>query len=172
MFPSQNQNFCLKIGCGKTALIQFLCEKILDDELAVFRIHAGVTNEMIVEKMLEFQRKAHQCSNGDKKKRLWVFFDEFNTTSCIGLFKEIICERTLLGERLPDNMVFLGACNPQRWTKNKNILHDNIGIKKDPYDIVRLNSRLGRESLIYHVVPIPETMLEYIWDYGFLDGET
>ncbi|CAF1321963.1 unnamed protein product [Rotaria sordida] len=69
-------------------------------------------------------------------------------------------------------MIFLGACNPQRWTKTKSILHDNIGIKKDPYDIQRLNARLGRESLIYHVVPIPETMLEYIWDYGFLDGET
>ncbi|CAF2744886.1 unnamed protein product [Rotaria sp. Silwood2] len=44
--------------------------------------------------------------------------------------------------------------------------------KKDPYDIQRLNARLGRESLIYHVVPIPETILEYIWNYGFLDGET
>ncbi|CAF1398652.1 unnamed protein product, partial [Rotaria sordida] len=158
-------------GCGKTALIQFLCEKILDDELAVFRIHAGITNETIIEKMFEFQIKANQCLNSNKNKRLWIFFDEFNTTSSIGLFKEIICERTLLGEPLPDNLVFLGACNPQRWRKNKNI-HDNIGIKKDPYDIQRLNARLGRESLIYHVVPIPETMLEYTWDYGFLDGET
>ncbi|CAF2907340.1 unnamed protein product [Rotaria sp. Silwood2] len=122
--------------------------------------------------MFEFQIKANQCLNNNKNKRLWVFFDEFNTTSSIGLFKEIICERTLLGEPLPDNMIFLGACNPQRWTKTTNILHDNIGIKKNPYDIQRLNAHLGRESLIYHVVPIPETMLEYIWDYGFLDGET
>ncbi|CAF1538852.1 unnamed protein product, partial [Adineta steineri] len=26
--------------------------------------------------------------------------------------------------------------------------------------------------LLYTVVPIPETMLEYVWDYGYLDPET
>ncbi|CAF1270990.1 unnamed protein product [Didymodactylos carnosus] len=28
-------------GCGKTVLISFLCQKVLDDELATFSIHAG-----------------------------------------------------------------------------------------------------------------------------------
>lgn len=162
----------LSIGCGKTTLIQFLCEKILDDELAVFRVHAGITNEMIIETMLDLQIKANQYLKSSERKRLWVFFDEFNTTSCIGLFKEIICERSLFGEPLPNNMIFLGACNPQRWRKPASILHENIGIKKDPYHIQQLCARLDGECLIYHVVPIPESMLEYAWDYGFLDGET
>ena len=35
-------------GCGKTALIQCLCQKILDDEMVVFRIHAGVTSDDII----------------------------------------------------------------------------------------------------------------------------
>ncbi|CAM4845776.1 unnamed protein product, partial [Rotaria magnacalcarata] len=30
-------------GCGKTSLIKFLCQKILDEDLEIFRIHAGVT---------------------------------------------------------------------------------------------------------------------------------
>ncbi|CAF0853494.1 unnamed protein product [Didymodactylos carnosus] len=53
-------------------------------------------------------------------KRLWIFFDEFNTTKNVGLIKEIVCERTLLGERLPENMVFLGACNPSISTSPSN----------------------------------------------------
>ena len=31
------------------------------------------------------------------KKKLWVFFDELNTTDCLGLLSEIICERKMLG---------------------------------------------------------------------------
>jgi hypothetical protein len=147
-----------------------LCQKILDDELEIFRIHAGVTNEKIIDTMHQFQRKANECAH--EKKRLWIFFDEFNTTSSIDLLKEITCERTLLGRCLPDNMVFLGACNPRRhksseeWTSYEN----NIGIKKDRYEMMK--KLVGGKCLLYTVVPIPETMLEYIWDYGYLDQDT
>ncbi|CAF3395094.1 unnamed protein product [Rotaria sp. Silwood1] len=153
-------------GCGKTALIQFLCKKILDDEMEIFRIHAGVTSEQIIDMIHKFSRRAHECLL--QNKRLWVFLDEFNTTSSIGLIKEITCERTLLGEPLPDNMVLLGACNPQRRKKNNKIFDNHIGIKKDLYEMQRLQQSSGI-SLLYTVVPIPETMLEYVWDYGYLD---
>ncbi|CAF0809248.1 unnamed protein product [Rotaria sordida] len=153
-------------GCGKTALIQFLCQKILDDEMEIFRIHAGVTSEQIINMIHKFSQRAHECLL--QNKRLWVFFDEFNTTPSIGLIKEITCERTLLGEPLPDNMVLLGACNPQRRKKDNKIFHNHIGIKKDLYEIQRLKQNSGI-SLLYTVVPIPETMLEYVWDYGYLD---
>ncbi|CAF0876681.1 unnamed protein product [Rotaria sordida] len=158
--------------CGKTSLIQTLCQYILEDELAIFRIHAGVTNENIVEEMNDFKKRAEQCKQRDPKKRFWIFFDEFNTTSSIGLFKEIICERTLLGESLPDNMVFLGACNPQRQKPNNVTFNNNIGIKKDRYTVERLIHVTGNVSLLYNVVSIPETMLEYVWDFGFLDEDT
>ncbi|CAF4175411.1 unnamed protein product [Rotaria socialis] len=162
----------LVIGCGKTSLIQSLCQYILEDELAVFSVHAGIMNEDIVEKMNEFKTEAEKCKDHDPPKRLWIFFDEFNTTSCIGLFKEIICERTLLGESLPDNMVFLGACNPQRQKTNKITFDSDIGIKKDRYASDRLIHISGNVSLLYNVVSIPETMLEYVWDFGFLDKDT
>ncbi|CAF3492697.1 unnamed protein product, partial [Rotaria socialis] len=38
-------------GCGKTSLIKFLCQKVLDQELEIFRIHAGVTADIIIKKM-------------------------------------------------------------------------------------------------------------------------
>ncbi|UJR36511.1 hypothetical protein I4U23_029232 [Adineta vaga] len=152
-------------GCGKTALIQFLCQKILDDEMEIFRIHAGVTSEQIIETIENLSQRALQCS--EQNKRLWVFLDEFNTTPNIGLIKELTCERTLLGKSIPENMVLLGACNPQRRKETNKIIDNHIGIKKDVYEMQRLKDACGI-SLLYTVVPIPETMLEYIWDYGYL----
>ena len=151
------------VGCGKTALIQCLCQKILDDEMEVFHIHAGVTNNIIIETMHDLISKAHKCAEKDAKKRLWVFFDEFNTTPNIGLLKEIICERTLLGESLPNNMVFLGACNPQRRKNNKQP-NGSIDVQRLAHDV--------DSSLLYSVVAIPESMLEHVWDYGYLDEAT
>ncbi|CAF2430104.1 unnamed protein product [Rotaria sp. Silwood2] len=102
-------------------------------------------------------------------QRLWIFFDEFNTTENIGLIKEIICERTLLGKSLPNNIVLLGACNPSRMQVNLNDDANNdrnkVGLSIDRYEMhnVTTNNRL-----LYTVVPIPETMIEHIWDFGFL----
>ncbi|CAF3742087.1 unnamed protein product [Rotaria sp. Silwood1] len=167
------------LRCGKTSLIQTLCRYILEDDIEIFRIHAGITNENIIAKMNDFKEQAKQlkertekCEQHNLKQRLWIFFDEFNTTSSIGLFKEIICERTLLGEPLPDNMVFLGACNPQRQKAKKFTFDSNIGIKKDRYTVERSIHVTGNSSLLYNVVSVPETMLEYVWDFGFLDEDT
>ncbi|CAF4035636.1 unnamed protein product, partial [Rotaria sordida] len=154
-------------GCGKTALINFLCHKILDDELYIFHIHAGITNRDITD-TLEYQIvRADQLAKIGKQ--LWIFFDEFNTTKNVGLFKEIMCERTLLGKQLPSNMVFLAACNPRRLKAEKNRSDDNIGIKRENYEIQKPTSG---EHLLYTVVPTPETMIEYIYDYGHLDNIT
>ncbi|CAF1340047.1 unnamed protein product [Adineta steineri] len=159
-------------GCGKTALIQFLCQKILDDDLEVFRMHAGVSLDQIVTTVQAYIIQAQQCQT--KNKRLWIFFDEFNTTCNIGLLKEIICERTLLGEPLPANMVFLGACNPRRKKTGSLVLNDDahIGLRKNRYKMQKLLWAGSDRLLLYTVVPIPETMLEYIWDYGYLDEST
>ncbi len=118
--------------------------------------------------IIQAQRSAKQ------NKRLWIFFDEFNTTSNIGLLKEIICERTLLGEPLPGNMVFLGACNPRREKTLKIQLNEDahIGLRKNRYEIQKLLYAGTDRRLLYTVVPIPETMLEYIWDYGYLNEPT
>ncbi|CAF3939692.1 unnamed protein product [Rotaria magnacalcarata] len=126
----------------------------------------------IIDTMNSFIAKANECSKINSNKRLWVFLDEFNTTPSIGLFKEITCERTLLGEPLPKNLVILGACNPQRRKNPKATFDNDIGIKKDRYETQRLAHIVGSISLLYTVVSIPETMLEYVCDYGYLDPET
>lgn len=160
------------LGCGKTALIQFLCQKILDDELRVFRVHAGVKADRIIEMMRRYIADSEECTK--QGKRLWIFFDEFNTTSNIGLLKEIICDRTLLGAPLPTNLVFLGACNPRRNKTGKVVINDDahIGLRKNRYDMQKMLWAGTGRLLLYTVVPIPETMLEYIWDYGYLNEST
>ncbi|CAF4151964.1 unnamed protein product, partial [Rotaria magnacalcarata] len=56
-------------GCGKTALIQFLCQKILDDDLEVFRMHAGVEVEKLVTIVQSYIQQAQKCRT--RNKRLW-----------------------------------------------------------------------------------------------------
>ena len=69
-------------------------------------------------------------------------------------------------------MVFLGACNPRRHKSDSLLFDDNIGIKKDRYDVQQLQTMKDGKRLLYTVVPLPETMLEYVRDYGFLDRDT
>ncbi|CAF1639071.1 unnamed protein product, partial [Adineta ricciae] len=159
-------------GCGKTALIQFLCQKILDDQLQVFRMHAGVQANDIIHVMQHCVTQALELAK--QNKQMWIFFDEFNTTSNIGLLKEIMCERTLLGTPLPINIVFLGACNPRRKKTKKIMINDDahIGLRKTRYETQKLLCAGTDRCLLYTVVPIPETMLEYIWDYGYLNEPT
>ncbi|CAF3298595.1 unnamed protein product [Rotaria sp. Silwood2] len=156
-------------GCGKTILIQFLCQKILDDDLEVIRVHTGFTAKKIIEIMQLCITKAK--TSAEKGKHLWIFFDEFNTTTNIALLKEIIYERTLLGLPLPANMIFLGVCNPRRKKTLKIIINedDHIGIRKTRQKL--LGTGFDR-CLLHTVVPIPETMLEYIWNYGYLNKLT
>ena len=151
-------------GCGKTSLIRFLCSRILEDEFKIFSIHAGVNHDNIKQEMQNYIQEAQILQLADKK--IWVFFDEFNTTASIGLIKEILCERTMLGEPLPDNMVFLGACNPWRLKTQQIVFDENVGIKKD-----RLNQG-NKYNLLYTVYPLPETMIDFVWDYGHLTVET
>ncbi|CAG9325373.1 unnamed protein product [Blepharisma stoltei] len=162
-------------GCGKTSLIQFLVKKVLGKPIATkseetkneethlfakISIHAGITSEDIRKEMRKLIDRSRRI---DSNEKLWVFFDEFNTTDSIGMICEIMCERTLDGNPLPPNIAFLGACNPYRVSSNKNIL-ENVGIQKE--------RRMQNESKLVHVVkPLPGTMIDYVWDFGTLTHE-
>lgn len=77
-------------GCGKTYLIRYLVEDVMQEELNIFHVHAGITTKDIVEKMIEINKRASDLNN---KKRVWVFFDEFNTSNALPNICEIIVER-------------------------------------------------------------------------------
>ena len=54
------------------------------------------------------------------KEMAYVFLDEINTASCMGLFKEIICDHSMRGTKLPSNLIVIAACNPYRFRLDDN----------------------------------------------------
>jgi hypothetical protein len=81
----------------------------------------------------------------------------------LGLICEILTSRTLLGKPIPDNMVLLAACNPYKLRVKKNKFDENVGIKR-----ANAQNRLAQNALMYTVNPLPDNIIEYVWDFGAL----
>lgn len=75
------------------------------------------------------------------------------------MFEEIICDHSLNGEPLPENLIVIGALNPKRPR-----LRQGCGLR---------DASVGLEdpmaNLVYRVYPLPATMKEFIWNFGTLD---
>ena len=80
--------------------------------LTCIQMHGGVTENEIGTflEAAKDQAEDNQSINLDTV----VFFDEANTTDAIGLIKEIMCDRRLHGQPIPENLKFIAACNPYR----------------------------------------------------------
>jgi hypothetical protein len=83
---------------------------------------------------------------------------EVNTSSIIGLFKEIVVDRTICGRIMEDNVVIVAACNPA----GRKSLSSNVSRECD----------LARDwaSGHYQVIELPPTMVCLKWQYGALDA--
>jgi midasin (ATPase involved in ribosome maturation) len=80
-------------GVGKTALIRYLVENVFTDKQMLFNIHAGTNEAKLIEFDKEVRKTCEEIKNNDQQslsKKLWVFFDEFNTTEEMGYLSEII----------------------------------------------------------------------------------
>ena len=77
-------------------------------------LHPGVTEKGIADFLYPLCQLAQQVSTIE----LVVFFDEVNTSSCLGLFKEIFMDGTLHGKTLPKNIFFTAAINPAVTSSN------------------------------------------------------
>ena len=144
-------------GCGKTSLIRFLAHTC-DTKFEHYNIHAGITDSMI---RTTVQDCSTECKK-DSRKQLWLFLDEINTCDHMGLLTEIICHHSCNAENLPRNLVFIAACNPYRLREKKHIATAGLDGKLmiDEYS-----------KLVYRVHPLPETMIDYVWDYGTLHSD-
>lgn len=141
-------------GCGKTSLIRYLAQTY-GTEFKHVSIHAGTTVE-------EISKTVFDCVNeclGNRSTELWMFLDEVNTCEHLGLLSEMICHHSYLGKMLPKNLVVLAACNPYRLRKPGKILTAGLDgkVKMDEFS-----------RFVYRVHPLPEAMIDYVWDYGTL----
>ena len=63
------------------------------------------------------------------------------------------------GEKLPDNIFFIGACHPFRYGKERKI------------DYLLKNKKLKEQKLIYNVYPFPISLLNFVVNFGSLSPE-
>uniref|UniRef100_A0A1I8JA77 CARD domain-containing protein n=1 Tax=Macrostomum lignano TaxID=282301 RepID=A0A1I8JA77_9PLAT len=128
-------------GCGKTSLIRFLSKSAAEE-----------ARELIIKR-----------KTSDKirdTKTVWLFLDEINTCDHLGMLKELICHRRLLGAPLPPNLRFLAASNPYRLRDPDAALTAGFRLAEREHDRMR--------HLVYRVNPLPESILDLVWDFGRL----
>ncbi|ETO07999.1 hypothetical protein RFI_29391, partial [Reticulomyxa filosa] len=106
-------------------------------------------------KSMENMVESKENESQRNPKEIWLFLDEFNTSPDIGWFNELICNRSLDGVKIPDEIKILAACNPYRERKlNK-----------------QENEWFGRDHLAqyaYRVFPLCETVKAHLWQFGSL----
>ena len=166
-------------GCGKTRMINFMCKLQAKrrniENLVVLKVHGETTRQDILksyEKALKLAR-----SNIVPKVDTILFFDEANTSHTIGLIKEILCDRRIDGNQIPTDirLQFIAACNPYR--KHTTEMINKLGsaglgmitggkITKEHFGDIPLR------DLVYRVIPLPQSLLPLVWDFGKLSSET
>ena len=189
-------------GCGKTSLIRKLSEIMNNgekDKMKILNIHAGTTDNEIIkfiqEKVLQeairikVSETTSQIDSYMKNKRLffekklWVFLDEINTCKSMGLISELMCKNSYQGVHLPDNVIFIGACNPYRQAPKGNE-KEEIGLDADlaykekeknlndkEKEEIHKKSLNNKNKLVYTVNPLPHSLLNYVFDFGSLSPE-
>jgi hypothetical protein len=114
-------------------------------------LHPGVTEEQIEHFMSPISQLAEQIPDIE----FVVFFDEFNTSSCLGLFKEMFMDGTLHGKSLPNNIFFTAAINP--------LIHqnDDLQVHRRDYLVHELPQSLENLKVSYGVLD-PQTLEHYV----------
>ena len=183
-------------GCGKTALIRKLVElknNGFHERLKILNIHARINDKDIInfinnevnpaaekleksEKIIKMEKEINKQFYDEKK--IWVFLDEINTCKSMGLISELICKHSCQGKKLRENIIFISACNPYRKAK----------LKKESFRIINQNAKINmkkmrekqkiifkkksfKSQLIYNVNPLPNSLLNFIFDFGHLEKE-
>ncbi|CAF1176839.1 unnamed protein product [Adineta ricciae] len=111
-------------------------------------LHPGITEAMIV----DFMSPISQLAARLPKIEIVVFFDEVNTSSCLGTFKEMFMDGTLHGKSLPKNIFFTAAINPKRTI--------------DPNEANQIHRH---DYFVHH---LPESLENLKISYGTLDRDT
>ena len=78
----------------------------------------------------------------------------------MGLISELLCKHSCDGLPLPNNIVFIGACNPYRLSKIEEF--DGLKLKNDKKLI---------SNLVYIVNPLPHCLLNYVVNFGSLSSK-
>jgi hypothetical protein len=134
--------------------VQSLFEKLL--------LHPGISQQDIRDFVV---RVACAARNKDFITFV-IFFDEINTSTCLGTLKEIVCDHRMDGTELPKNIFFTAAMNPFTGMVAE---HD---AESDFLDMTRGTRSIPVHRHIYHVLRLPESMEDYVWIYRGMKNDT
>eukprot|EP01047_Picozoa_sp_COSAG01_P003877 COSAG01_NODE_121_length_25291_cov_10.011670_2_plen_4872_part_00 len=138
-------------GCGKTSLLTYLAE-LCGVRFKVLNVHAGTTEETLQEFVFGLQELALEGE-------VWGFLDEINACTHLGLINDLICHRMHDGRDLHTNIRLMACANP--YEKRRASQRHTAG----------LTQKLVQDQLTgltYRVHPLPESMMDYVYDYGSL----
>ncbi|ESO09860.1 hypothetical protein HELRODRAFT_190307 [Helobdella robusta] len=167
-------------GCGKTRLIKFLCDFLKPpgvdvNNMILMKVHGGTTSEQIIRKVTTSSIEAQRTAAAYPGTETVLFFDEANTTECIGLIKEIMCDRRVNGMPLNHiySLKFVAACNPYR--KHSDMMIKRLEKAGLGYHVQadQTTDRLGHlpmRQLVYRVKSLPASLLPLVWDFGQLSS--
>ncbi|CAB5385552.1 unnamed protein product [Rhizophagus irregularis] len=139
---------CGEAGCGKTSLITYLA-MIVEVQFYTLTIHAEIDEKSIMIFMNDALKKAEGAE-------IWILFDEINTCNHLGLLADIISNRKFRDKPIHPNVRLFATCNPYRHHTK-----DRLTNKSKIYDENQIN-------LIYQVKPLPDQILDYVWDFGII----
>ena len=159
------QDRCVIEDCGylATFLILLLKAPFLKT-FYKYNMHSAITQEDIMKYLNEIIQSAKtistRCANIPSQKyykhipTITVFIDEINTSSCLGLFKEITIDNSIDGTPLPSNLFVIAASNPHR-----------------SVSAPITNQSKERDWVLgwYHVNQIHPTMELLKWNFGALN---
>ncbi|KAM6211439.1 E3 ubiquitin-protein ligase rnf213-alpha-like [Sarcoramphus papa] len=166
-------------GCGKTKLVQFMCslQRAGRDiqNMVVVRVHGGTTSKTIHQKVRQAIELARINEERHKVDTV-LFFDEANTSEAIFAIKEVLCDRSVNGEKiLTDHLKVVTACNPyKRHTKEtiEKLEKAGLGYRVRSEDTLEKLGYIPLRQLVYRVKPLPPSLLPLVWDFGELNEKT
>ncbi|KAL7839146.1 hypothetical protein SRHO_G00258040 [Serrasalmus rhombeus] len=165
-------------GCGKTRLVQFMCDLLRSGKqrqnLIVVRVHGGTTSEVIYTKV----REAIKISKDNEVHKLdtVLFFDEANTTEAVNAIKEVICDKSVNGEEIDAPCLkVIAACNPYRKHTQEAIEQlerAGLGYRVRCENTEEKLGQIPMRQLVYRVQPLPPSLTPLVWDFGKLNEHT
>ncbi|KAL2100664.1 hypothetical protein ACEWY4_002425 [Coilia grayii] len=167
-------------GCGKTRLIKFLCELrrsgVNTENMKLVKVHGGTNSDMLYQKV----REAEAIADTNKENYGFdsvLFFDEANTTEAISSIKEVLCDHTVMGEKLTPHtgLQIIAACNPYRKHTDvmiKRLESAGLGYRVRADETEEKLGTIPLRQLVYRVQALPPSMIPLVWDFGQLNDQT
>ncbi|XP_065188617.1 uncharacterized protein LOC135819352 [Sycon ciliatum] len=132
-------------------------------------IHPGISKQALVAFMEAPRVLAARCPD----QEVVVFFDEVNTSSCLGVFKEMLIDRMLDGKPIEDNIFFISAINPSlAKPAGRAVASSTPAMPSAAGQQHDANADfIDAFRQVYFVHDLPEVMNQLKWVYGSLSTE-